>query len=315
MQTKRIILAVKILVILAVFGWGIRLMFKLWNEVPQHEWKLNYLMLILAGVCYIVAHIPAAIYWRYAMQTLGQNPGVFETFRAYYIGHLGKYVPGKVWVLFIRSALLNREKTKISTAAASIFMETMTMMAVGAFVGTMIVLLWYNKLSDWLGIDHFTLNWLALFAFLALVGTILPILPPIFRFVAKKCRIELEGLRFKTLAVGWLLNIPVWIMLGVSLWLTMLGFGMKSESIFTELPYCTMTIAFSVVLGFASMIPAGFGVRGWAMSMILVPFFVVHSVGTIDPTVMAGVIVTVHRIISIFSESVVSGILLPLVRS
>ena len=307
MNKKRLILAVKILVAFAVFGWVGRVLIKLWHEIPQHQWELNYLLLVLAGICYVVAYIPAAIYWRYAMQTLGQQPGIYESFRAYYIGHLGKYVPGKVWVLFIRSGLLNRKKTKISTAAVSIFIETMTMMAVGAFIAALMVLLWFRN------IEHS--NWLTLCALIALIGTVLPILPPVFHFVAKKCRIELEGLRFKTLAVGWVLNIHVWMMLGVSLWLTMLGFGMKSESVFTELPYCTMAISFSVVLGFASMIPAGFGVRGWAMSIILIPFFALHPIGTIDSSTMADVIVTAHRIISILAELTVSAMLAVKTRS
>ena len=301
MNKKHLFLALKILIALVVFGGVGWKLYQSWDQIRQFHWEPNYFLLTLSGICYALAYIPAAIYWRYAMQTLGQQPGMYESFRAYYIGHLGKYVPGKAMVLIIRSGLLNHDKTKISAAAASVFVETMTMMAVGAFVAAMIVVFWTRQ------IEHG--HWLTFLTLGIMCGTVLPILPPVFHFVAKKCRIELEGLKFRTLAVGWILNIPVWIMLGISLWLTMLGFGMKSESVMIELPYCTLAVSMAVVLGFAAMIPGGFGVREWAMAAILVPFFTNHPIEGIDSTAMAIVVVAVQRIISILAELAVSATL------
>jgi uncharacterized membrane protein YbhN (UPF0104 family) len=280
-------------------------LYKSWGEIQQIQWEPNYLFLTLSGICYAVAFIPAAVFWRYTLQTLGQKPGMYETFRAYYIGHLGKYVPGKVMVLVIRSGLLNHERTKISTAAASIFLETMTMMAVGAFVAAMVVVLWFRQIDQ--------SSWFMFLALGIMVGTVLPIIPPVFHFIAKKCRIELEGLRFRTLAVGWVLNMPVWIMLGISLWLTMLGFGMQSESIMNEWLVCTLAVSMAVVVGFASMIPAGFGTRDATMTAILTLFLADYLIANVDPTAMAIMIVGVQRVISILSELVITGVLLPLV--
>jgi uncharacterized membrane protein YbhN (UPF0104 family) len=298
---KRLIIAIKIFIALIVFGWVGWELYKSWGKIQQIHWAPNYFLLILSGICYAVAYVPAAMYWRYAMRTLGQETGLYETFRAYYIGHLGKYVPGKVMVLIIRTGLLNHQRLKKRVVAASIFMETMTMMAVGAFVAAFIMLIWLRDLEQ--------SAWLTYLALGTLAGTVLPILPPIFVFAAKKCSIELEGLSFKTLAVGWLLNIPLWIILGISLWLTMLGFGMESQSILTELPFCTLAISFSVVLGFASMLPGGLGTREAAMLLVLTPFFTTHPVGDIDPAAMALVIVIVQRIISILAELTVSALL------
>ena len=301
-MTKRQLFAlIKLLIFLAVCGSVGWKLYGSWNEIQKVQWTPNYLLLTLAGICYAVAFIPAAIFWRYALKTLGQKPGIYEAFRAYYVGHLGKYVPGKVMVLVIRTGLLNHERTKITTAGASIFLETMTMMAVGAFVAALIVVFWLRQT------EHGT--WLSLWALGIMAGTMLPILPPVFHFAAKRCRIELEGLTFRTLAVGWMLYIPVWFMLGVSLWLTMRGFGMQSESVIGELPICILAISFSIVLGFASMIPGGFGVREWGMALVLIPFFTVHPIGTIDPTLTALVIVAAHRMISILSELTVSAVL------
>ena len=301
---KRLFLAIKILVFLAVCLWVGKELVKSWDQIKGVQWEPNYLLLVLSGLCYIVAYVPAAIYWRFVMKTLGQKPGRYETFRAYYIGHLGKYIPGKAGVMVIRAGLLNHERTTLPAAAASVFVETMTMMAVGAFVAALTMLLWFQHIED---SQRFTLLALGM-----VFCTALPILPPVFHFATKrlkKFQIELKGLRFRTLASGWLLNIPLWIMLGFSLWLTMLGFGMKSESILAELPFCTLAISVSIVIGFASMLPGGFGTRELSLAYFLTLFFTTHPVGDLDPNVFAIVIAAVYRIISILAELITSAML------
>jgi len=295
------------LVVCGVVGWEL---FKAWDKIKEVQWTPNYPLLVLAGFCYAVAFAPAAVFWRYAMQSLGQKPGVYEAFRAYYIGHLGKYVPGKAMVLIIRTGLLNHERTKITAAGASVFVETMTMMAVGGFVAAAVLAIWFRHH------EHVVANgaWLTFITLGFLCFTVLPILPPVFHFAAgklKKFKIELEGLSFKTLAVGWVLNVPVWIMLGVSLWLTKigLGFGMNNESIVTELSFCVLAISGSIVVGFASMLPGGFGSRELALMYLLNLFFTTHPIEGLEPMAIALIIVTVHRMISILSELTVSVLL------
>jgi len=309
MQKKCLIRSLKILIALIVIvgvSWGL---YDSWDKIKEIRWEPNYFLLILAGICYAVAYIPAAVYWRYAMQTLGQQPGVYETFRAYYIGHLGKYVPGKAMVLVLRSGLLSRERTKLPVTAASVFLETMTMMAVGAFVAALIAVLWFQQIGHGMQVPNS--NKMLLLALGVMCGTMLPILPPVFHFVAKKCRIELEGLRFRTIAVGWALNIPVWFMLGLGFWLTMLGLGVQSNGVFHDVLYCTLVVSMAVVLGFATPIPGGLGAREAAMVLFLVPFFTAHPgmIGETDPTGMAIVIAAVQRFISILSELTASAML------
>ena len=308
MNKKYLFAAIKILIFLVVCGWVGWELHEAWDKIQEVPWVLNYPLLALAGVCYIVAYVPAAIYWRYAMQTLGQKPGRYEAFRAYYIGHLGKYVPGKAMVLIIRTGLVTSERTKMTAAGASVFLETMTMMAVGAFVAAstvaLIVLFGLHLIED--------RDWWMLWALGIMIGIVLPILPPVFHFVArrlKKFNIELEGLTFKTLAVGWILNIPVWIMLGVSLWLIMQGLGIESKSVMNELLVCILAISLSIVIGFASMLPAGLGSREAVMILVLTPLVAAHPIGADAPTAVAIAIAAAHRVMSILSELTISAIL------
>jgi len=317
---KRLILAFKITIVLAVIGWVGWELCKLhdrWDEIREHQWNTNYLYLTLAGICYIIAYLPAAIYWRHVMQTLGQQPRWYETLRAYYIGHLAKYIPGKMGVLVVRVTLLNHKRTKISVAGASVFVETMTIMAVGAFVATLTLLIAIWMDAPWLQhFDHFHIDWLnpemlLLVALGTMICTMLPILPPVFHFITrklKKYQIELEGMKFRTLALGWMLNIPIWIMLGFSLWLTMRGLGMESQSFFAELLFCTAAISVSIVVGFASMLPAGLGAREMVLRHLLILFLISHPVAGLDAPVMALVIALVFRLISILAELAISAV-------
>src|SRR3974377_914554 len=92
------------------------------------------------------ALLPEGLFWHWVLKALGQDVGLFETLRAYYIGHLGKYVPGKAMVIVLRTGLLyGRVDTGI--AVASVFLEKLPMMAVGACIAVPVLAIWF--LHDW----------------------------------------------------------------------------------------------------------------------------------------------------------------------
>src|SRR5262249_52279900 len=53
--------------------------------------------LALSAVLYLVGLAGSAWYWYHLLRVFGEGPRLVPTFRAYYLGHLGKYVPGKAW--------------------------------------------------------------------------------------------------------------------------------------------------------------------------------------------------------------------------
>src|SRR5579885_2551566 len=59
--------------------------------------------LLLSGLLYIVGLGFSALYWDRLLRHLGAYPPLGAALRAYYIGHLGKYLPGKAWSLFLRT--------------------------------------------------------------------------------------------------------------------------------------------------------------------------------------------------------------------
>jgi hypothetical protein len=61
--------------------------------------------LVAAGLVYLIGLLPCWWFWHRTLQAMGQQPRCRETLRAFYIGHLGKYVPGKALVVVLRTDL------------------------------------------------------------------------------------------------------------------------------------------------------------------------------------------------------------------
>ena len=142
--SRRWILATFKLLIVAVVLWLVRgTLVQSWNQLREHPRPLHCWWLALSGGLYLLALLPEGIFWRLALRSLGQDVGLLETLRAYYIGHLGKYVPGKAMVIVLRTGLIRSHRVNVGIAVASVFLETLTMMAVGASIAVPVLAAWY----------------------------------------------------------------------------------------------------------------------------------------------------------------------------
>ncbi len=323
---KRLIFVAKIVIVLLVTLWVIWELRKSWrvlgtvNALKEISLHFHAGFLTLSALFYILAYVPAALFWRYTMQSMGQSPKIYESLRAYFIGHLGKYVPGKGMVVVLRSGLLNHQRTRPSIAAAAVFLETLTMMAVGAFLSAAIIVLFFRDTPQGLLLSLLSLG--------VMVVAGLPVYPPLFRLLAKRLGVgrkdpqideKLAGLNGKTLAIGWVIMLGVWILLGVSLWASILGIGFDTGPLIPHLPRFTLAAALSLVLGFVSMIPGGLVVREFALAQVLTLYFVeilarqnpalsIEAVQALAVTI--GIIVAgIQRLISLLAELGMAAVL------
>jgi hypothetical protein len=122
-------------------------------------------------------------------------------------------------VVIIRTAMIRSRRVDAAIAAASVFFETLTMMAVGAFLAAAVLAVGFRGEAP---------------KFWGAVGLLLvaglPTLPPVFQRLARLAGVgrsdpgvslDLESLRFGTLLVGWLLMSLAWALLGLSYWATL----------------------------------------------------------------------------------------------
>ncbi|MBP90779.1 MAG: hypothetical protein CMJ64_29390 [Planctomycetaceae bacterium] len=263
-------------IIIALVVWGI------WRTVANakgefadagFQWtSLRFSWLFLAMVFYIVGMFPSCIFWWRVLQAMGQRPTLLETLRAFYIGHLGKYAPGKAFVVVIRTALIRSSRVNTTVAVASVFVETLTMMAVGAVVAAIILGTLFRGQVWFLGMA----------VFLAICAGV-PTLPPLFRRALRILQVHranpdidkaIDGLDARVMGVGWITISIGWCFFGLSMWATMKSLPPEmAQAGLEQFPLLTASVALAMVAGFLSLLPGGIGVRELVVIPLLSPVF------------------------------------------
>jgi uncharacterized membrane protein YbhN (UPF0104 family) len=319
------------LLILALVAIGIwHFVLKAIDELQARQFSLADIRpwwLVVAGLAYLGGSVPSWLLWHRALVAMGQRPRRFESLRAFFIGHLGKYVPGKAMVVVLRTGLVSSDRCGKTVAAIGVFVETLTTMAVGAFVaaavlGVLSLLfqggLWLApidpaapKIVRWLGEWFQEKFWPVLLsvAFMLVVGV--PTLPPIFRRLVRMVGVKkmdpgidaaLAGLSFRVIFYGWLAVTLGWVLTGLSLWATLRAIPTATAIPvgWEHWPLATAIAALGVVAGFVSMLPGGVGIREYVvMTLLAGPF----GVGA------ATISAVLSRLVWLLAEVAISAVL------
>jgi len=245
--------------------------YRLWNQDELHEVSINWVMLIPAGIAYLLGWIPSVWFWRKLMLACGCPVDWKNSTRAYYCGHLGKYIPGKAMVLVIRSAMVKDHGCRPTIAALTATCETLLMMGTGLVVTFCLLPFVFSKehlakLPGWLTP---LLEWQGLLPVVGLTATFLlvPVIAYLVSFVGRKMTprefLEEKPIQIKSkLIFQGLLGFGFcWIGLGLSL-----GFVLKSlqpEFVLTENLWSMVAAsALATSVGFLAIFaPGGVGVR------------------------------------------------------
>ncbi|MGE0606588.1 MAG: lysylphosphatidylglycerol synthase domain-containing protein [Pirellulales bacterium] len=264
------------LAILALLAWGVRgTLLAAFHKLNQQgfreliDWQPAWLC--AAGGLYLLGILPCGMFWQRLLRAVGQENSLFQTVRAYYIGHLGKYIPGKAMVIVLRTGLLPRQ-APLTAITVTIVFETLTMMAVGAGLGVCVLAFAGTSSSSRQG-------WWLLIALAMAAAAALPTFPPVFRWLLWQLRIgrknpadleRLVGLGYGSLALGWSGIAVGWAITGTSLWATVRGLGHEAGPFVESLPVYTAAVALATVAGFLSFLPGGAVVRELALTELLV---------------------------------------------
>jgi glycosyltransferase 2 family protein len=266
-------------------------------NASQLQWQPEWL--IVAGLAYLLSMTVSMCYWWWSMVALGQKPRGLDVARAYFIGHLGKYVPGKALVIIMRAVLVQSETCRPSIAAITVVYETLSLMAAGA--------VWLVAVLCWTGIwDE-----LPLWATAAIVGTVcLPIVPPIFNLMLKKILktfrqvdvTSLPQMNYRFLGLGILFGLFAWVFMGLSLAAAIRSVN-DSMSVWSGLILITAQFAAATIVGWIIPTPGGLGGREAALKVLLQ-----SALGD----GLAALVALLLRLTWIVTELIVSALLYPL---
>ena len=182
-KSRRLLVWTLRIVALAVVGWFVSGSVRGGYEKLSHYELACTARLVVRGRRDLRTRLaPMGWFWQRTLAALGCQTPLLSAMCGYFLGHLGKYVPGKAMSVILRVAAVRNWVPSMRIALLSTLLETLTMMAVGALLAAVMSI--------------FVLR-LEPIVSLAAVGMAIaagaPTLPPIARRLAKLGRLNVDG--------------------------------------------------------------------------------------------------------------------------
>lgn len=227
--------------------------------------------LIPAGLLYALAHtIWASFGW-----SLLHDQGFPATYgtgvRAYFISQLGKYVPGKVWVIVIRMTMLGASPKDKAIVGLAATYDALISMGAGAMVGAILIAALHidlQMLKLVVGHEYILIG-------VALVPIGLGLLQRMSVRIARRKRghdaVPIQMMNMPLLLRGLVQDSIGWMFLGVSLWMTVQAIH-PNPAAFTIEDWLRLTAinAVAYIIGFVTFfMPGGAGAREYVLAMLL----------------------------------------------
>jgi uncharacterized membrane protein YbhN (UPF0104 family) len=255
---------VRALVLLAVLAVVTVALVDRWQEVQPVLVRLSLRAVGLAMVAVLGSLLCSLLGWRAALSGLGSRLRLGGAMRVYFLGQLGRYVPGSVWSVVAQVELGRDYGVPRRSSGTAVVIATLTALSTGlALAGAGLPLLG----SDAYGRYGWTL--------LMLPVALVVLWPPVLnRLIAVALRLARRdpmpvSLDLGTIArvTGW--SLAAWAFYGVHVWILALSVGASGATLLLE---ATAAFAGAWCIGFLVVVaPAGAGVRETALVLLLQP--------------------------------------------
>ena len=240
----------RIVFVLLVIGfawWGFA---GRWAEIGHAAAATGAVRLCVAVVCAAGGLALTGVLWRSLLVRLGSPVPLRDAGAVFFVGQLGKYVPGSVWSFAVQAQLGRRHgvpaRSSVTASALFLILHTFSglvlggLLVAGGVVSTDLDLVWWLLLA---------------------VGGAVAMTPPVLRFLGRRLSgvdVAAPGL-LRSLA----LMTVVWACYGASLWVLL-----PSTDLLAAVAAFALAHAAGVLLVFA---PAGLGAREAVLIALLAP--------------------------------------------
>ena len=154
-----------------VMAFVVRRAMQLWESAPPKSIHIQWPWLIAAALFYLAGWLPSVWFWKALLNRFQQPLDWRHALRAYYVGHIGKYIPGKALVLVIRGSMVKEAGVNPLWGGVTAAYETLVFMATGAALCLAIAPFAFTS-SQWNRLPT-QLSWLKEYPFVVCVGVIL----------------------------------------------------------------------------------------------------------------------------------------------
>jgi uncharacterized membrane protein YbhN (UPF0104 family) len=233
-----------------------------WGDVRAELAELGWLTLAGALVAVLAGLAATMQIWRVLLSALGSPLPVRTAGRIFFLGQLGKYIPGSMWPVLVQMELAQAARVPRSRTATAAVLTLVTSLCAGLLAALATLPFLPTKATT-----EFRWAFLAVPALLAMlhpkvvnaaVGRLLRLTgrPPLERPLSARAVVT---------AMAWALGS--WVLLGAQVWLLAIRLGVPAGS---ALLLSVGGFAFAWSAGFLVVIaPAGAGVRDALLVTIL----------------------------------------------
>jgi hypothetical protein len=251
-------------VLLTVLAFVAVVLVARWQEVRAVLARLSLAAVGLAIVAVLGSLLCSFLGWRAALAGLGSRLPLGGAMRVFFLGQLGKYVPGSVWSVVAQVELGRDYGVPRRSSGTAVVIATLTALATGlAVAGAGLLLLGPDAYGGY--------AWTLLMLPVALVVLWPPVLNRLIAVVLRLARRDPMPTSLDLGAIvrvaGW--SLAAWALFGIHVWILALGVGAGGASLLLK---ATAAYAAAWCIGFLLVVaPAGAGAREAALVFLLHP--------------------------------------------
>jgi hypothetical protein len=311
---KTIIFWVKLLIMLVVLGGVSYALWKSWKKLDETHIAVHWAWGTLSVGAFCCSMLTSGIVWRWLSRRMERRAGLTLTrghsvplVGAYTFSQLGKYFPGKVALLLMR---IDRSKPfgmSAGICTLSTILENALYMISGALVGTVAI---FKVASVPQMQPYRVFLWAVTAGGVAML--VVGCYPPIFYGLVNRLLMKMKKepversawLGLGTLVTGVLAFVPCWVFGGIALW----GSSRAVHAVgMLDSWWFAAAYALSVIIGMASVLPGGVGVRDVMLGVAAMMQFQQAGVGYDEAAVYGAAVAVLQRLFQILAELIMGG--------
>ena len=286
----------KIAVVVIAVAVGAYEIAKEWRDVHQALGQIGLLASFEALLALLVMQVATLRQWQSLLAGLGSPVRMTTAGRIFFIGQLGKYIPGSVWPILTQMELGARANIPRARSASASILTMIVSLAGGLLVAAgAIPFAHYNP-------DYDLVFVLVPVILVGLYPRVLnPLLSLLFKITKREPLDQSVSLTMVAKALGW--SLVAWLANGVQIWILADKLGAPIGRTFA---IALGGYAFAWCVGFVAIFdPAGAGIRDALLVATLAPVLayqptlavalVSRAVNTVSDLLVAGIAVVGQR--------------------
>jgi len=254
------------IIVAAIFAFLGKMVWGNWTEVKDASFTFRSFPFAWGTFVFVLSYFIQLGAWYLITARLGIALTFRETLGSWFYSQLGKYLPGKVWLLVSRFYFYESRGKSKKAISVALYFETVTIIATAGFLS------WASLVFSPAATSHGPgrqWGWLALLFIPVLVFLHPKVLQKLFNGILRRLKREPIVLSLSYGDVLWILFVCLlsWVVGGI-------GFTLFIDSIYSvpagSVLYLTGALAFSSILGLIALFaPGGLGVREGALVYLL----------------------------------------------